>query len=174
MISLLGFVVIFIIIGSVFLAQSFSVIERQLPDSSVARWSVRFDDTTYELAENSVSPKKLEFTDTNYVLGVQLNQPGDFCSFKVSLVNDGDYDAVLDSIALSDIPDEYVGKVRYTISYDGDDYTETANDLSLPLSTSKSRGHDAVVRVEYLSEADVSETPIDLELTGSFAFSQAK
>ena len=53
------------------------------------KWSVHFDDSTYDETTGSVAATTHTITDTTASYTVTLTKPGDFYEFSVNVINDG-------------------------------------------------------------------------------------
>ena len=138
-----------------------------------ALWKVQFVDTSYAESTGSVQATSKALTNTTMTYDVTLN-PGEFYEFTVDVENAGTFDAVLKSITMSTLTDEQKEYVKYTLTYDGVDYTSSNTSLSLDLL--KETKKTVKVRVEYFLPEDETKLPttedVKLSLTASLNYSQ--
>ena len=138
-------------------------------------WSVHYDDTGYvaNTAAGYIAPSTHSVTNTDIQFSVTLNRPGDKCEFTVPVVNDGDFDAYLNSITMSDPNLDFV---TWKLTYDGQDYTETTTGIQnnvLPYQAGNNNANvkNLKVYVEYAMPATTAGLPTDQNKTVSFTAS---
>ena len=140
------------------------------------KWSVHYVDSSYaETTGSKVATKTI--TNTDFTFSVTLEEPGDFYEASLNVINDGTFDATLNSITLSTLTAAEAKFLKYTVTYDGTAYdaTRTGLNSSLPFATG-SNTKAVKVRVEYIqpeSSADLPQENVDVTLTASLDYAQA-
>lgn len=175
-IGVLAFAVLFMSIGFAAYSQVLNI--NGMAKIGTKQWSVHFNPESYQLGEGSVEEDFKTITDNSIEYGITLKKPGDYYLFQIDSVNDGAYDAILDSITMSELSAEQSEYVTYTVTYDDYEVSSSEDDLriGLPNDTGVNR-KVMMVRVDY-NELDptqsVPEDPIELNLSASLNFSQAE
>ena len=141
------------------------------------KWSVHYVSASYAEITGSVAVTSKTITDTDFTYAVTLDKPGDFYEATVNVVNDGTFDAVLNSLTMNTLTDAQKKYLTYTVTYDGTAYTasQTGLNSSLPYATG-SNTKAVKVRVEYVqpeSSTDLPQESIDVTLTASLDYGQA-
>lgn len=177
-IGVLAFAVLFMSIGFAAYSQVLNI-KGMATVGAGSKWSVHFNPNTYQLGEGSVEENSKSITDTDISYNVTLNNPGDYYLFQIDVVNDGQINAILDSIEMSELSAEESMHVSYSIQYDDSDEIYASEDnlnIALPFATGVNR-KVVKVRVAYddSNEPQTALTePIELDLSASLNYSQAK
>ena len=132
-------------------------------DIDEASWNVHFQDVA--IADGSVTATTAPtITDnTNVSFGVNLENPGDFYDFTVDVINEGTFDATLNSITiLPTLTGAEANFFTYNVTY-GDGYAISDGDLLHAGETKTIH-----VRFEYLVQSDTTLYPTEDQ---SFNFS---
>ena len=176
-IGVLAFSVLFMSIGFAAYSQVLNI-NGMATIGSGNRWSVHFNSNSYQLGEGSVEENSKSITDNSIAYNVTLNNPGDFYLFQIDVVNDGQINAVLDSIYMSELSAEESNHITYEVDYDDLELYASEDNISaaLPYATGVNR-KVVKVRVSY-DELDEGEQPlaepIELNLSASLNFSQSQ
>ena len=105
----------------------------------------------------------------------KLELVADFYEFTIDVKNTGTFDAELKGITMGGITG-HENYLKYTITYDGTDYTTTNASLSGLTLAAETGVKEIKVRVEYIqpaSASDLPQTQQTVNLTASFDFKQA-
>lgn len=141
---------------------------------SAANWDVAFDKSTFtETSTIKASTKNI--TGTNVTYTVALAKPGDYYEFTIDVKNLGTFNANLTDVTLTALTEEQSKYLTHTLSYDGTNYSSTANGLSVPLAA-KTGVKTVTVRVAYVAPEDAADLPatdVELSLTASLTYKQA-
>ena len=128
-----------------------------------AKWDVHFDTTTFAETSTITANPAPTVSNTNVAFTVTLNKPGDVYSFRISAKNYGTIDAKMKKITMSGLTDAQAKYVSYTITYAGEDYTETTDNLNFALAAEGT--HSVVVTVKYLLPANAADLPTEQDQT---------
>ena len=146
---------------------------------SKATWSVHYDTaeaTKYTETSGSVVANPKEVTDDTYSFTISLAKPGDFYEATVNVVNDGSFDAKLTKITMSTLTAAQQKYLKYTVTYNGTEYTETTDNLAIALDSGSTL--PVKVRVEYIKPENSDDLPTtdvaNLKVTGSFDYALAE
>ena len=146
-----------------------------------AKWSVHYaansDATT---ANSTVTPTTLDIdTDnTNVYFTATFNKPGDVLEFTVDIVNDGTYNALLNSVTMSTLTAAQDAYIDYVITYDGNTFTAdqtaaktitSASTLNAPVAPATETTKTATVRVTYVQPQNESDLPTTGDVTVNFS-----
>ena len=100
------FLGLFLILGLIGLGIGFAFISTKLSIDGIVRlkrdsnWSVHFDN--FAATTGSVAPvSEPVITDTNVTFSAKLNEPSEFYGFTIDVVNDGNINAILDSLSVT-------------------------------------------------------------------------
>ncbi len=176
-IGILAFAVLFMSIGFAAYSQVLNI-NGMATVGSGNKWSVHFNPDTYQLGEGSVEENSKTITDDSISYNVTLSNPGDFYLFQIDVVNDGQINAVLDSINMSNLSAEESMYVSYEVDYDDLELYASEDNINaaLPFATGVNR-KVVKVRVSY-NELDDGKLPpaepIQLNLSASLNFSQSQ
>ncbi|MCR5572447.1 MAG: hypothetical protein K6F57_01585 [Candidatus Saccharibacteria bacterium] len=176
-IGVLAFAVLFMSIGFAAYSQRLNI--GGMATVGTNRWSVHFNPESYELGEGSVKENSKTITDTDISYDITLKKPGDYYLFQIDVVNDGQYNAVLDSIEMSELSAEEADYVSYTVTYDDMTFDHSSDGAKTALLPTTGVNRKVVmVRVAYESPMDHKVLPlekeINLNLSASLNFSQAE
>ena len=143
------------------------------------KWSVHFvaDDYTETASSEAASAHSVGTTD--YSFTVQLDEPGDFYEATVNVINDGNFAANLKTLTMSTLTTEQAKYLTYSVFYNGTEYTQTTNNLAIPLAVGATV--PVKVRVTYvlpenaedLPVAAQGETTVNVSVTGSLYYEKA-
>lgn len=153
--SLLLAVVIFTTVGFAAYTQNLNIGGTVAVEKN--KWSIHFDQDSYQLGDGSKAVKVDMLSDTNIKFASTLSKPGDYCTFSIQAVNDGTFDAVLNQLEMSPLSAEQSKYLTYTVSYGSASFTSTNNTLSTALN--KGASSNVLVRVEYIAPTDPADLP---------------
>ena len=111
---------------------------------------------------------------TSVTFSVHLSKPGDFYEATADAKNFGTINAVLKKLTMTALTEAQAKYLKYSVYYDGTEYTATNNNLSLPLAAEASK--PVKVRVEYLQPESSSDLPSQdqtITLTASLYYEDA-
>lgn len=176
-IGVLAFAVLFMSIGFAAYSQRLNINGSATVGTN--RWSVHFNPESYELGEGSVTENSKTITDTDISYDITLKDPGDYYLFQIDVVNDGQYNAVLDSLEMSELSAQESNYVSYTVTYDDMTFDHSASSItSALLPTTGVNRKVVMVRVAYEMPSDHKVLPLEkelnLNLSASLNFSQAE
>ncbi len=142
--------------------------------AKAAKWDVHFDDSTYSETTGSVAATSHTLTGTTLTYAVTL-EPGEFYEANATVVNEGTFNANLTGITLTGVSAEQAKYIKYSIFYNGTEYTTSTSNLTISLP--KTTGTAAVkVRVEYYLPAQSSDLPATdqtITLSSTLSYVQA-
>ncbi len=153
--SLLLAAVIFTTVGFAAYTQNLNIGGTVAVEKS--KWSIHFDQNSYQLGAGSKAVKVDMVSDTNIKFASTLSKPGDYCTFSIQAVNDGTFNAVLNQLEMSPLSAEQSKYLAYTVSYGNASFTSTNNTLDTALN--KGARSNVVVRVEYVAPTDPADLP---------------
>lgn len=162
-ISYSGLVVVVLAVAVLVMSVGFAVFSTNLSINGTAQvssssWQVEFDESSYEETVGSVSPTSdPTINTTSMTYQVTLAKPTDFYEFTIDVKNLGTFNAQLKSITMTDIS-EHANYLKYTVTYNGTQYTQTTSNLSIPLEAGTGV-EEVKVRVEYVQPSDASQLP---------------
>ncbi len=175
-IGVLAFAVLFMSVG--FAAYSSVLNINGTANVSANKWSVHFDTDTYQLGDGSVNEADISVSDTAVEYTVDLEKPGDYYLFSIDVVNDGTFGAVLDKITMTALTEAQKKYLTYTVKYDDQTYTASADSLSIALPTTTGANRKNVtVKVTYVQPANSDDLPseaVTVNLAAAFDYSQAE
>ncbi|MBQ1812886.1 MAG: hypothetical protein II119_02935 [Bacilli bacterium] len=151
-------------------------IEGNTITAKAAKWDVHFDDASYVETTGTgyVAATSHALSGTTLTYAVTL-EPKQIYEATVTVKNEGTFDANLTGLTLAGLSADQAKYIHYSVFYNGTEYTETNNSLSIALA--KSTGTATVkVRVEYYlpdDAADLPATDAQLTLTSSLTYTQA-
>lgn len=129
-------------------------------------WKIQYVTTSYVESANSVTvPAGNRTIDaTSMEFSVALAQPGDFYEFTITVENAGTFDATLSSISMSSLTTEQAKYLTYTITINGQIYSQTNNSITgtnllAAGAASNADKQDVTVRVEYVQPANSADLP---------------
>ena len=171
-ISVLVFAVLFMAIGFAAYAQTLRI------DGTVnvakSKWSVHFVENQYQVEANSVAATNHSVGETNFSFTASLAAPGDYYAANIKVINDGTFDAILDSINMSTLSAEQAKYLTYTVKYGGTTFNASASGLNTALAVGQTV--DVLVRVDYVQPDDAADLPqedITVNLSADLNYSQA-
>ena len=142
-----------------------------------SKWSIGYDAASYVESEKSVAATSKTITSDTYTFAVELSKPGDFYEATVNVENAGTFDAkvsklemaaTIDGQPITAANEKYF---KYTVKYDGQTYTSTADALASDLDASSSK--PLVVRVDYIQpedSADLPQTDVTVKVSGKLTY----
>ena len=140
-----------------------------------SEWKVQYDtEKGITPLTGSVTANPSTLTATDWTFTVTLNEPGDFYEATADAKNYGTIDAVLKKLTMTALTAEQAKYLKYSVYYDGTEYTATNNNLNLPLAAEASK--PVKVRVEYLQPESSSDLPSQdqtITLTASLYYEDA-
>ncbi len=144
--------------------------------AKAAKWDVHFDDTSYSETSGTgyVAATSHALTGTTLTYAVTL-QPEEVYEATVTVKNEGTFDANLTGITLAGLSAEQAKYIKYSVFYNGTEYTASNESLSIALA--KTSGTATVkVRVEYYLPTEATDLPssdVQLTLTSALTYVQA-
>lgn len=144
--------------------------------AKAAKWDVHFDDSSYTETTGTgyVAATSHSLNGTTLTYAVTL-QPEQIYETTVTVENAGTFDANLTGITLAGLSSDQAKYIKYSIFYNGTEYTASNNSLSIALA--KSTGTATVkVRVEYYLPTEATDLPasdVQLTLTSALTYTQA-
>lgn len=144
--------------------------------AKAAKWDIHFDSATYTETTGTgyVAASSHELTGTTLTYAVTL-EPEQIYEATVTVKNEGTFDANLTGLTLSGLSSDQAKYIKYSIFYNGTEYTESNNALSVALA--KTSGTATVkVRVEYYLPEEATDLPaedVELTLTSALTYTQA-
>lgn len=175
-IGVLAFAVLFMSVGFAAYSQNLDI--RGTTTIGANKWSVHFDKDTMQTVVGSVASSSVDLSDETASLGFKANlgKPGDYFAFTVDVVNDGTFDAVLKSIAMTELTEAEAKLVKFSVKYDSDTYTSTTTGIQDALNYNIGNNTKTLlVRVEYrddVSAADIPATDTEVSLSVSLNYEQ--
>ena len=127
-----------------------------------AKWDVHFDTDSFT-ETTAITATSHTVTNNNVSFAVTLNKPGDVYSFRISAKNYGTIDAKMTGITMSGLTEAQAKYVSYTVTYAGEEYTQTTSGLNFPLAAEGS--HAVVVTVKYLLPENAADLPSEQDQT---------
>lgn len=112
---------------------------------------------------------------TDIAFGAILAKPGDKAEFTVNAINEGTFNAELQSITMSTLTAAEQKYLTYEITVDGQTYTSNANGLHVSLPAKGTTPVTVKVTVKYVqptASADLPATKHFVNLTAGFTFNQ--
>ena len=176
-IAILAFAVLFMSVGFAAYAQRLSI--NGTTTVAGAKWSVHFDENSFQVADDSVVPNDGDVTigDTSIEYTVTLEKPGDKFVFSIDAINDGSFDAVLNKISLTPLSADQQKYLSYTLTYDGVTYSSTTSNLNDALLTTAGMNRKNVsVEVMYKlpsNAEDLPEDEVEVSLAAYLDYAQA-
>lgn len=171
-IAVLAFAILFMSVGFAAYGQNLAI--NGTATVKANKWSVHFDTESYAQTTGSVTPttKTIDNLSVNY--NITLEKPGNYYEFTIDVVNDGTFDAVLNSITMSTLSEAQKKYLKYEVTYDNSKYTETDTTLNADLVVNATK--TVKVRVEYVQPAESTDLPstdaVNLSLTAALAYNQ--
>ena len=177
-IGVLAFAVIFMSVGFAAYSQTLNIGDAiaNIGDT----WSVHFDPNSFQRAEGSVIENSKSISDTAIEYSATLEKPGDKFAFSINVVNDGNLDAVLNKIILSNLTEEQQKHIKYSLTYDNSEdqvFTSTTEGLNIGLPhNTGSDTKNVIVTVSYEEaedDDDIVNEPIDINMVAELDYNQA-
>ncbi len=136
-----------------------------------AKWDIHWDSESYTPAAGSVkiynsdmTQEKPDLTNTGVTFKAKLTKPEEYAEFSIDAVNAGTFDAKLKNIKISPVLTEAQKKyLTYTVTYNGNEYEATTNNLSIPLNHGDSNRVTVSIKVKYEQPADPTALPQNAE-----------
>lgn len=171
-ISVLVFAVLFMAIGFAAYAQTLKI--NGTVNVAKSKWSVHFVENQYQEEANSVAATNHSVGETNFSFTADLAAPGDYYAANIKVINDGTFNAILDSINMSTLSAEQAKYLTYTVEYGGTPFSASASGLNTALAVGQTV--DVLVRVDYVQPDDAADLPqenINVNLSADLNYSQA-
>lgn len=171
-ISVLVFAVLFMAIGFAAYAQTLRI--NGTVNVAKSKWSVHFVENQYQEEENSVAATNHSVDKTNFSFTANLAAPGDYYAANIKVINDGTFDAILDSINMSTLSEKQAKYLTYTVKYGDTTFNASASGLNTALTAGQTV--DVLVRVDYVQPDDAADLPqedITVNLSADLNYSQA-
>ena len=180
-IAVLAVAVLFMSVGFALFAQTLNI--QGNVQVEPAKWSVRWESTSYQKATGSVdildgnltANSGPTLTNTDVTFGAKLTKPGDFAEFTINAINDGTFDAQLTAITLTSLTAAQAKYLEYTVTYNGVEYDASATGLSIDLPATGTNTVTVKVNVKYVQPENAAELPATqqtVSLSASFDYSQ--
>ena len=134
------------------------------------KWSIYFDNIQVANGSVEATIPRIDTSKTSVDFSVTLEKPGDFYEFTVDAVNDGTLDAMVESVLKTQLTEEILKYVRYTITY-VDGRTIAKNNL---LEAESKVTYQ--IRIEYrkdIESEDLANEDINLDLTFAVNYIQS-
>lgn len=112
-----------------------------------AKWSVKIDDKSYKELSGSVKATGFSVDGTKMKYVVPLSSKGDFYQATIKVVNDGDFDAKLDSVSIGGLTDEQKKSIQHTVKFGEYAFLNDAKNVDLFLNAGKSKTIEIFVLV---------------------------
>lgn len=141
-----------------------------------SKWDIHFKDSSYTETAGSIAANSHTLNATSMTYDVTLLKPGDYYEFTVDVENLGTFDANLVSITMGGLTTDQEKYVKYTLTYEGTEYTATDLAISGVTLDNTTGVHSVKVRVEYIqpdSDADLPSTDQTVNLTATLNYQQA-
>ena len=172
--GVLAFAVLFMSVGFAAYSQVLNI--NGTTTVAANKWSVHFDTATFQRGEGSKVEANKTVSDTSVEYTVTLDKPKDYFLFSIDVVNDGTFDATLNKITMTALTPEQSKYLQYTLTYDGEPYTASADSLSigLPHATGSNR-KNVTVKVTYVqpeNAADLPQEAVTVNLAAALDYSQ--
>lgn len=139
------------------------------------KWSIGYVDTTYKETSGSVAATSKTITEKGYTFATTLSKPGDFYEATLDVKNGGTFAAKVTEITMSTLTEAQQKYLKYTVIYDGNEYTETTSGLALDLAAGATK--TLKVRVDYVQPENSADLPSDdteITVTGSLKYEIAE
>ena len=181
-IAILAVAILFMSVGFALYSQTLRVTGNVQVDA--AKWSIHWDTSSFAksngsvdiLASSSVAGTTPELGDTSVSFGARLTKPGDYAEFTIDAVNDGTFNAQLSKITLSpELTAAQKEYLSYSVTYNGQEFSETTDNLSIPLNPGQSNKVTVKVRINYLTPEDSTKLPStaqNITMTAQFDYDQ--
>ena len=157
-IGVLAFAILFMAVGFAAYAQNLNI-QGNVTVKPV-KWSVHWKSGSFAKQADSVDITESNVTNTDVSFTATLTKPGDKVHFKVTAINDGDFDAVLNQITFDSIPAAQQKYLTFTIKYAGNTYTDTtANNLNIDLPASGTNEAEVEVTAAYVQPESATDLP---------------
>ena len=137
-------------------------------------WNVHYIENQITPTTGSVTATSATVSKTDFAFTVTLEKPGDFYEATVTVQNEGTIGAVLKTLTMSSLTTEQAKYLTYTVTYNGTEYSATANNLSTALAAAGTA--PVKVRVEYKADAEQNDLPTTdqtVTVTGSLYYESA-
>ncbi len=165
-----------VVVMSVGYAQFSQVLEMNgTATVSQSKWDIGFVPTSYKEGTGSVTVAEENRTlnGTTMTYSVSLLKPGEFYEFTVDVKNSGTFNANLTGLTMQALSTAQQKYLKYVITYDGQEYEVSQNDLSVALNSNATK--TVKVRVEYIQPADSADLPQSAQtitLNASLSYTQ--
>ena len=178
-ISISSVTIILLLVAIVAMSVGFAVFSSTLNIEGSAsvessNWNIAFDEDSYQETSGSVVASDKTINATSMTYSLTLTEPGDFYEFTINVENTGTFNANLTGLTLSSFLTEQAKYLKYSVSYNGSEYTSTQDSLSVALNSGSNA--PVKVRVEYVqpdNPADLPKSTQQITLNASLDFEQA-
>ena len=170
LIGVLAFAVLFMSVGFAAYAQTLNI--NGTATVGTNKWSVHFRENSLQKVDGTVEGENLtlDTATTTANFKVKLNKPGDFYAFSVDVINDGTFDAVLNSITMTQLTEDEAKLLKFSVSYNGTEYTSATNIMDTLNYNAGNNTKNVIVRVDYRSDIAAEDLPAaDTEVSLSVA-----
>lgn len=172
-IGVLAFAILFMAVGFAAYSQTLNI--QGSVTVKAVKWSVHWVANSFEKQADSVDFASSAVTDTDVTFTATLTKPGDKAHFKVTAINDGDFDAVLKKITMTSLTAEQQKYLTYTVKYAGTTYNATTDNLNIDLPASSSNTAEVEVTALYVqpeSPNDLPASDVTITLSANFDYEE--
>ena len=173
-IGVLAFTILFMSIGFAAYSQTLNI--QGTTTVNAVKWSVHWKANSLAVQNDSVSLTNSSLSDTDVTFTATLEKPGDKVHFKVTAINDGDFNAKLSAITMTSLTSAQAKYLTYTIKYAGTTYSSSASSLNVSLpATSGSNEAEVEVTATYIQPENSSDLPasnVNITLSAYFDYDQ--
>ena len=189
-IAVLSVAILFMSVGFALFSQTLNINGKVQVEK--ASWDIHWDTTSFQKAADSVNilsnattgtgteetlnvSSTPTLSGTNIAFGAILAKPGDKAEFTVNAVNEGTFNAQLQSITMSTLSADQQKYLTYEITVGGQTYTASTNGLSVSLPAGGQTPITVKVTVKYIqpeNSTDLPSTRQFVNLTAGFTYNQ--
>ena len=173
-IGVLTFAILFMSVGFATYSQTLNI--QGTVDVNAVKWSIRWKTNSLAVQNDSVSLTTSSLSDTDVTFTATLEKPGDKVHFKVTAINDGDFNAKLSAITMTSLTTAQAKYLTYSVKYAGTTYTSSTSGLNVSLpATSGSNEAEVEVTATYIQPENSNDLPasnVTITLSASFDYDQ--
>lgn len=189
-IAVLSVAILFMSVGFALFSQTLNINGKVQVEK--ASWDIHWDTNSFQKAADSVNilsnattgtgteetlnvSSTPTLSGTNIAFGAILTKPGDKAEFTVNAVNEGTFNAQLQSITMSTLSADQQKYLTYEITVGGQTYTASTNGLSVSLPAGGQTPITVKVTVKYIqpeNSTDLPSTRQFVNLTAGFTYNQ--
>lgn len=189
-IAVLSVAILFMSVGFALFSQTLNINGKVQVEK--ASWDIHWDTNSFQKAADSVNilsnattgtgteetlnvSSTPTLSGTNIAFGAILAKPGDKAEFTVNAVNEGTFNAQLQSITMSTLSADQQKYLTYEITVGGQTYTASTNGLSVSLPAGGQTPITVKVTVKYIqpeNSTDLPSTRQFVNLTAGFTYNQ--